>query len=46
MSELSKFPTEMIELPSKGLPYPESSLLSSGKIEMKYIFAYDIQTIL
>jgi hypothetical protein len=39
MSELSKFPTEMIELPSKGLPYPESSLLSSGKIEMKYMTA-------
>jgi hypothetical protein len=33
------FPTETIELPSKGLVYPESSLLSSGKIEMKYMTA-------
>lgn len=32
-------PTEQIELPSKGLVYPESSLLSSGKIEMKYMTA-------
>ena len=39
MSELTTFPTEIIELPSKGLPYPESSLLSSGKIEMKYMTA-------
>jgi len=34
-----KFPTEVIELPSKGLPYPESSPLSSGTIEMKYMSA-------
>jgi hypothetical protein len=34
-----KFPTEVVELPSKGLPYPESSPLSSGKIEMKYMSA-------
>ena len=32
-------PTEQIELPSKGLVYPESSPLSSGKIEMKYMTA-------
>jgi hypothetical protein len=38
MSEF-KFPTEMVELPSKGLIYPESSPLSSGKIEMKYMTA-------
>lgn len=30
-----KFPTEIIELPSKGLLYPESSPLSSGTIELK-----------
>jgi hypothetical protein len=34
-----KFPTETVELPSKGLLYPESSPLSSGKIEMKYMTA-------
>ena len=32
-------PTEMVELPSKGLVYPETSPLSSGKIEMKYMTA-------
>jgi len=31
------FPTEEIELPSKGLLYPEDNPLSSGKIEMKYM---------
>jgi len=35
----SKFPTEIIELPSKGLLYPETSALSSGKVEMKYMTA-------
>lgn len=34
-----QLPTEMVELPSKGLLYPESSPLSSGKIEMKYMTA-------
>jgi hypothetical protein len=34
-----KTPTEIIELPSQGLVYPESSPLSSGKIEMKYMTA-------
>jgi hypothetical protein len=38
MSEF-KFPTEMVELPSKGLLYPESSPLASGTIEMKYMTA-------
>lgn len=32
-------PTEVVELPSKGLVYPKSSPLSSGKIEMKYMTA-------
>ena len=32
-------PTETIELPSQGLVYPDSSPLSSGKIEMKYMTA-------
>lgn len=34
-----KFPTETIELPSKGLIYPETHPLSSGTIEMKYMTA-------
>ena len=31
-----KLPTEVIDLPSKGLLYPENSPLSDGKIEIKY----------
>ena len=34
-----KFPSEIIELPSKGLVYPKENPLSSGKIEMKYMTA-------
>lgn len=34
-----KFPTEIIELPSRGLLYPKDNPLSSGKIEMKYMTA-------
>jgi hypothetical protein len=34
-----KFPTEQIDLPSKGLIYPPSSPLSKGVIEMKYMTA-------
>ena len=34
-----KFPTEQIELPSKGLIYPPESPLSKGVIEMKYMTA-------
>jgi len=34
-----KIPTEIVELPSQGLIYPESSPLSSGEIEMKYMTA-------
>ena len=33
------FPTEEIELPSKGLVYPEDNVLSSGKVTMKYMTA-------
>ena len=39
MEEKLKFPTEQIELPSKGLPYPAESLLSKGVLEMKYMSA-------
>ena len=38
MSEF-KFPTEVVELPSKGLFYPEDHILRSGKVEMKYMTA-------
>jgi hypothetical protein len=38
MSEL-KFPTETVELPSKGLVYPEGHPLRSGIVEMKYMTA-------
>jgi hypothetical protein len=38
MAEL-KIPTEMIELPSKGLVYPKDNPLSEGKIEMRYMTA-------
>jgi len=34
-----KFPTEIVELPSKGLVYPKDHPLASGKIEMKYMTA-------
>lgn len=34
-----KLPTEMVELPSKGLLYPEGHPLADGKIEMKYMTA-------
>jgi len=35
----TKFPTETVELPSKGLLYPEGHPLSSGTVEMKYMTA-------
>lgn len=34
-----QLPTEMVELPSKGLLYPADSPLASGQIEMKYMTA-------
>jgi len=34
-----KFPTEVVDLPSKGLVYPEDNPLASGKVEMKYMTA-------
>jgi hypothetical protein len=36
-----KIPTETVTLPSKGLVYPEESLLAEGKIEMRYMSAKD-----
>jgi len=38
MSEF-KFPTEVVDLPSKGLVYPEGHPLRSGTVEMKYMTA-------
>ena len=38
MSEF-KFPTEEVELPTKGLLYPKDHPLSSGKVEIKYMTA-------
>jgi len=38
MSEY-KFPTEEVELPSKGLIYDKENPLSSGKVEVKYMTA-------
>ena len=38
-NETHKFPTEIVDLPSKGLLYPEDNPLASGKIEMKYMTA-------
>lgn len=37
----SKLPSIIVELPSKGLIYPESSPLRDGKIEIRYMTAYD-----
>ena len=33
------FPTEVIDLPSKGMLYPKENPLSSGKVEIKYMTA-------
>ena len=34
-----QFPTEIVDLPSKGYFYPETSPLSNGKVELKYMTA-------
>ena len=39
MSEKQKFPTEVVDLPSKGLVYPKDHPLADGTIEMKYMTA-------
>ena len=39
MESKFKLPTETVELPSKGLLYPEGHPLSSGTVEMKYMTA-------
>jgi len=39
MENKFSMPTEMVDLPSKGLVYPETNPLSSGEVEMKYMTA-------
>ena len=39
MSSEFKFPTEVVDLPSKGLLYPEDHPLASGQVEIKYMTA-------
>ena len=39
MSEEQKFPSEIIDLPSRGKVYPKDHPLASGKIELKYMTA-------
>jgi hypothetical protein len=39
MSTENKFPSEIVDLPSKGLLYSEDSPLKSGTVEMKYMTA-------
>jgi len=41
-----KTPTERVELPSKGLVYPQENPLSSGYVEMKYMTAKEEDIIL
>ena len=40
-SQRSTLPTEIVYLPSKGIIYPKTSPLREGKIEMRYMTAYD-----
>ena len=39
MEQTQKFPTEVVDLPSKGKLYPTDSPLAKGTIEMKYMTA-------
>lgn len=39
MENKFSIPTEVVDLPSQGLVYPETSPLSNGKVEMKYMTA-------
>lgn len=40
-SQKKQIPSEIVNLPSKGLIYPESSPLRDGKLEIRYMTAYD-----
>ena len=35
----SQFPTEMVDIPSKGKLYPKEHPFSSGQVEMRYMTA-------
>jgi hypothetical protein len=37
----SKLPSIIVNLPSKGVIYPKTHILSSGQVEMRYMTAYD-----
>jgi hypothetical protein len=39
MTQVEKFPTETVELPSKGLLYPKGTPLAEGFVEMRYMRA-------
>lgn len=39
MENKFNLPTEMVDLPTKGIPYSKDSILATGKIEMKYMTA-------
>lgn len=39
MEQTQKFPTEVVDLPSKGKLYPQDSSLAKGTVEMKYMTA-------
>lgn len=39
-SKLYQAPTEIVELPSKGLVYPPDNPLATGKVEIQYMTAY------
>lgn len=41
VSKKNKIPSEIVSLPTAGKVYPQSHPLSSGKIEMRYMTAYD-----
>ena len=38
-NQTNSYPSEVIDLPSEGFFYPEDSVLSNGKIELKYMTA-------
>ena len=40
-TQRSKLPSIVIDLPSKGLIYPADNILREGKVEMRYMTAYD-----
>jgi len=39
--QINRVPGVVVDLPSRGLVYPESSVLRTGTVEMRYMTAYD-----